>query len=88
MARFAACWEPGPTPDHFVVSLKGAVESAIFAAVEASWKCSWTTAGKLRMRACGSEFPALFNQFQDGGLLPTSLREPAKEKENAFDTRS
>ncbi|WP_372441430.1 radical SAM protein [Plantactinospora mayteni] len=56
--------------------LRAAVESRLFAAVQESWSCSSVDAGRLKVcaRACGTAFPAYFDQLDDPEMLPTSLR--------------
>ena len=58
------------------VGLRRAVESPFFTAVESSWSCSSVEKGRLRVcaRACGTEFPAYFDQFSDTSLLPRGLQ--------------
>lgn len=60
------------------VGLRAAVESELFKAIERSWSCGSVSEGKLRVcaRACGTAFPAYFDQFVDVSLLPRSLHEP------------
>ncbi len=60
------------------VGLRAAIESELFRAIERSWSCSSVAEGKLRVcaRACGTAFPAYFDQFADVDLVPRSLHKP------------
>jgi hypothetical protein len=59
------------------VGLQAAVESPLFRAIEESWSCRSIGEGRLKVcaRACGTKFPAYFDQFADTDLLPRSLHE-------------
>lgn len=65
--------------DTLKAGLRGAVESALFQAVEDSWSCKSVDAGRLKVcaRACGTKFPAYFDQFVTADLRPRSLHQPA-----------
>jgi hypothetical protein len=65
--------------DTLKAGLRGAVESALFQAVEDSWSCKSVDAGRLKVcaRACGTKFPAYFDQFVTADLRPRSLHERA-----------
>lgn len=56
--------------------LRAVVSGALFREIEASWACGSVGEGRLRVcaRACGTDFPAYFDQFASTELLPRSLR--------------
>ncbi len=56
--------------------LEKVVQSPLFEAVERSWGCGSVSEGRLKVcaRACGTEFPAYFDQFGETKLVPRSLR--------------
>lgn len=62
--------------DARCVPLRAAVESPLFQAIESSWSCSSITEGRMKVcaRACGTEFPAYFDQYVNTNLLPRGLR--------------
>jgi hypothetical protein len=66
-----------PAIDTKKVGLRAAVESPLFAEIEASWACASVDTGKLKVcaRACGTKFPAYFDQFAQLDLAPRSLQE-------------
>jgi hypothetical protein len=63
------------------IGLRAVVEGALFGAIERSWSCGSVGEGKLRVcaRACGTAFPAYFDQFVDAELRPRSLQLPVAE---------
>jgi len=64
--------------------LRAVVHGELFAAIERSWSCGSVGEGKLKVcaRACGTKFPAYFDQFVSADLLPRSLREPREPREH------
>jgi MoaA/NifB/PqqE/SkfB family radical SAM enzyme len=54
------------------VGLRKAIESPLFDAIEASWRCSAVAAGRLKVcaRVCGTDFPAYLDQFAAPDLVP------------------
>ena len=58
------------------VGLRAVVDGPLFAAIEESWSRPSVAEGRLKVcaRACGTDFPAYFDQFESPALQPRSLR--------------
>lgn len=58
------------------VGLRAVVEGPLFSAIEQSWACESVAEGRLKVcaRACGTDFPAYFDQFESPTLRPRSLQ--------------
>jgi acyl carrier protein len=58
------------------VGLRAVIEGPLFAAIEESWGRPSVPEGRLKVcaRACGTDFPAYFDQFESPAPQPRSLR--------------
>ena len=65
-------WDALDLHQHYLMDI---IKGDFFQAVAQSWSCSSIKNGKLKVcsRACGTEFPAYFNQFVDNNFVPQGL---------------